>query len=41
MVEAWGYAAFFTLSAVSLLPTLLLLAWLWRKVDSMEPAKGP
>lgn len=31
MVEAWGYVGFFSFSAVSILPTLLLLAWLHRR----------
>lgn len=31
IVEAWGYVGFFSFSAVSILPTLLLLAWLHRR----------
>ncbi|MBU3694402.1 MAG: AmpG family muropeptide MFS transporter [Rhodocyclaceae bacterium] len=31
MAEAWGYAGFFVLSTVSVVPTLLLLAWLWPR----------
>jgi PAT family beta-lactamase induction signal transducer AmpG len=34
IVEAWGYVAFFVLSAVSLVPTLVLLAWLWRRIGA-------
>lgn len=33
MVEAWGYVGFFSLSAISILPTLLLLAWLHRRAQ--------
>ena len=38
-VEATSYATFFTISALTVVPTLLLLAWLWRRlrVDD-EPA---
>jgi len=31
MVEVWGYVGFFSFSAVSIFPTLLLLAWLHRR----------
>lgn len=31
MAEAWGYAGFFMVSTVSVVPTLLLLAWLWPR----------
>lgn len=34
IVEATSYTVFFTLSAVSVVPTLLLLAWLWPRVDA-------
>jgi PAT family beta-lactamase induction signal transducer AmpG len=33
VVEAAGYTTFFWLSTVSVVPTLLLLAWLWRRLD--------
>lgn len=33
MVEAWTYRGFFLFSAVSVIPTLLLLAWLWTHVQ--------
>jgi PAT family beta-lactamase induction signal transducer AmpG len=31
-VEAFGYTPFFVFSAASLAPTLVLLAWLWRRL---------
>jgi len=34
IVEAWGYVGFFSFSAVSILPTLLLLAWLHRRAKA-------
>ena len=38
LVEATSYATFFTLSALTVVPTLLLLAWLWRRInDRPEP----
>jgi PAT family beta-lactamase induction signal transducer AmpG len=33
LVEATSYATFFTLSALTVVPTLLLLAWLWRRIQ--------
>lgn len=33
LVEATGYITFFVLSSVSVVPTLLLLAWLWSRLD--------
>jgi PAT family beta-lactamase induction signal transducer AmpG len=36
-VEATSYATFFTLSALTVVPTLLLLAWLWRRVRVDDP----
>ena len=38
IVEATSYQAFFLLSAVSVIPTLALLAWLWPRID---PATHP
>ncbi len=38
IVEASSYQAFFTLSALSVFPTLLLLAWLWPRLAA-EPAR--
>lgn len=33
IVEATSYQAFFIFSSFSVIPTLLLLAWLWRKLE--------
>lgn len=33
IVEASSYTGFFILSALSIIPTLLLLAWLWNKIQ--------
>jgi len=33
LVEATSYATFFSLSALTVVPTLLLLAWLWRRIQ--------
>ncbi len=38
IVEASSYSTFFVLSALTVVPTLLLLAWLWRRIRE-EP--GP
>lgn len=38
MVQQWGYAAFFVASACSILPTLLLLAWLWPRLPGHKNA---
>lgn len=32
MVEAWSYTGFFIFSTVSIVPTLVVLAWLWRRI---------
>ncbi len=43
IVEATSYSAFFLLSAATVVPTLLLLAWLWRRIQDRapdEPATG-
>ena len=37
MAESWGYSAFFVLSTVSVVPTLLLLAWLWPRTRTVTP----
>ena len=29
----WGYSGFFVFSCLSIIPTLFLLAWLWRRID--------
>lgn len=39
MVEATSYSAFFILSTFSVVPTLLLLAWLWKSIQE-KPAEG-
>jgi MFS transporter, PAT family, beta-lactamase induction signal transducer AmpG len=40
MVEATSYTAFFIASTVSVLPTLLVLAWLWSRIkEAPEPEK--
>lgn len=36
MVNAWGYTAFFTTSAVVVIPTLLLLFWLWNRLERLK-----
>lgn len=38
IVEATSYSTFFILSALTVVPTLLLLAWLWRRIR--EPVRG-
>lgn len=37
MVEKWSYVGFFVFSSLSIVPTLLLLAWLWRRTHLFEP----
>lgn len=37
IVEATSYSTFFLLSAVTVVPTLLLLAWLWRRIHDRAP----
>jgi len=39
IVEASSYSTFFILSALTVVPTLLLLAWLWQRIR--EPGKEP
>ncbi|MNC96978.1 muropeptide transporter [compost metagenome] len=39
IVEASSYTAFFVISALSVVPTLLLLAWLWRRVEDRPGAE--
>nr|WP_246121012.1 MFS transporter [Luteimonas granuli] len=39
LVEATSYSVFFVLSALTVVPTLLLLAWLWRRIK--EPGAPP
>ena len=38
IVEATSYATFFMLSATTVVPTLLLLAWLWPRIRERAPA---
>jgi MFS transporter, PAT family, beta-lactamase induction signal transducer AmpG len=41
MAEAWSYSGFFIFSTLSVVPTLLLLAWLWRRLErSAAPAQA-
>ncbi len=40
IVEATSYSAFFTLSAATVIPTLGLLAWLWRRIKEPESRTG-
>lgn len=37
IVEATSYATFFILSALTVIPTLGLLAWLWRRIKESAP----
>lgn len=39
-VEATSYATFFTLSALTVVPTLLLLVWLWGRIRIDGAAEG-
>lgn len=39
IVEASSYSTFFILSALTVVPTLLLLAWLWRRI--VDPVATP
>lgn len=41
IVEATSYSAFFAMSALTVIPTLLLLAWLWRRIREETPDAGP
>ncbi len=41
IVEASSYSTFFMLSAVTVLPTLLLLAWLWPRILDRGPPAAP
>jgi PAT family beta-lactamase induction signal transducer AmpG len=36
LVDAWGYPGFFIASTASIVPTLLLLAWLWPRIRQAE-----
>jgi PAT family beta-lactamase induction signal transducer AmpG len=37
VVEATSYSTFFLLSALTVVPTLALLAWLWRRIKEQTP----
>jgi len=41
IVEATSYSAFFVLSALTVFPTLLLLAWLWSRIREPESDSDP
>lgn len=36
MVEAWGYPGFFVFSTLSIVPTLLLLWWMWPRLRQVQ-----
>jgi PAT family beta-lactamase induction signal transducer AmpG len=36
IVEATSYSAFFIMSALTVVPTLLLLWWLWRRIREQD-----
>ena len=40
IVEATSYSTFFVLSALTVVPTLLLLAWLWQRIKETAPETG-
>jgi MFS transporter, PAT family, beta-lactamase induction signal transducer AmpG len=40
LVEATSYSTFFVLSALTVVPTLALLAWLWRRIKENAPDAG-
>jgi PAT family beta-lactamase induction signal transducer AmpG len=40
VVEATSYGTFFLLSALTVVPTLALLAWLWRRIKENPPAQA-
>jgi MFS transporter, PAT family, beta-lactamase induction signal transducer AmpG len=40
IVEATSYSTFFVLSALTVVPTLGLLAWLWRRIKEDAPDAG-
>jgi len=39
LVEAWSYTGFFVFSTLSIVPTLVVLAWLWRRIASGKPGR--
>ena len=38
MVESWGYTGFFLFSTLSIVPTLLVMAWLWPRLSRSAPS---
>jgi PAT family beta-lactamase induction signal transducer AmpG len=40
LVEATSYSTFFLISAMTIVPALALLAWLWRRIKEAEPASS-
>lgn len=40
VVEASSYSAFFVFSALTVVPTLALLAWLWPRIREAQPSAG-
>lgn len=40
VVEATSYGTFFLLSALTVIPTLALLAWLWRRIKENPPMQA-
>jgi MFS transporter, PAT family, beta-lactamase induction signal transducer AmpG len=41
VVENYGYVAFFVVSTLSIIPTLVLLVWLWRRIEPEGAAAAP
>ena len=41
IVEASSYSWFYILSSLSVIPTLLVLAWLWNRLQTPEAVKNP
>jgi PAT family beta-lactamase induction signal transducer AmpG len=41
IVEATSYSTFFVLSAFTVIPTLLLLAWLWPRIREQSAPTAP
>ncbi|OJY96834.1 MAG: MFS transporter [Lysobacterales bacterium 63-13] len=41
IVEASSYTVFFVISSVSVIPTLLILAWLWNRMKPESPTAHP
>jgi PAT family beta-lactamase induction signal transducer AmpG len=39
LVEAWSYTGFFIFSTLSIVPTLVVLAWLWRRIGGGAPGR--